>query len=170
VGALARGGREVGEHALPTLAVAHRDLQSEAFAQHCRLRRRRVLFGPRREPLQRVGQLLRFYGADPPTDSRLGLVPRLDPLRAVEVELVGVRAALREHRLEQERVVVARVHALEHAADEASSSARIPTRYVRFLCERQTAKREGSMLVWVAKPTRQPERSSSAQAVTISIG
>ena len=67
------------------------------------------------------------FTARAPRGSALGRLIRLaglDPLRAVERELVGLRAPLGEHRLEQERVVVAGVDALEHAADEAVRAAR----------------------------------------------
>ena len=50
-------------------------------------------------------------------------------------------------------------------------SARRATRYVRFLSESPTRKRGGSMLICVAKPIRQPERSPSvATVVTMNIG
>src|SRR3954470_2448312 len=57
--------------------------------------------------------------SDPAPAGGSGLVPGLDPLRAVEGELVGVGPALRQHRLEQDRVVIAGVEPVEHAADEA---------------------------------------------------
>ena len=44
------------------------------------------------------------------------------------------------------------------------------TRWVRFLSEMHTRKRGGSMLHWVVKPTRQPERSPPADTVTMNIG
>jgi hypothetical protein len=47
---------------------------------------------------------------------------------------------------------------------------RIATGYVWFFSEMQARKRAGWMLVWVVKPTRQPDRSPSAQAVTTNIG
>jgi hypothetical protein len=44
------------------------------------------------------------------------------------------------------------------------------TRVVWFLSDRQTMKRGGSMLHWVAKPTRHPALSPAAMTVTTSIG
>src|SRR4051812_1127633 len=77
---------------------------------------RRLLFGgpnQRGWPGNLAGVLLtRLRGGS-------GLVPGLHPLRAVEGELVGVGPALRQHRLEQDRVVIAGVEPVEHAADEA---------------------------------------------------
>lgn len=52
----------------------------------------------------------------------------------------------------------------------ARALARMATRQVRFLSERQTRKRGGSMLHWVAKPSRQPARSSPARVVAMNIG
>ncbi len=50
------------------------------------------------------------------------------------------------------------------------TSARRATRNVRFLSDRQTRKRGGLMLHWVANPMRQPDRSPSAATVTMNIG
>ena len=79
-------------------------------------------------------------------------------------ELVHLVARLAAEQLGQ------RLGVRRDAVDAQQPARPCRGRNVRFLCERQTARRGGSMLVWVAKPTRHPSGSSSARAVTMNMG
>ena len=58
----------------------------------------------------------------------------------------------------------------EPGCKRLTMSAFSATLYVWFLSLMQTMNRGGWMLAWVAKPTRQPDRSPPLATVTVNIG
>jgi hypothetical protein len=82
---------------------------------------------------------------------------------AAAAELVhGVAGRLSEQR--RQRPVLG----AERVGDQSGGPGATGTVWLRR--ERHSRNRVGSMLHWVAKPTRQPARSQPASAVTISMG
>ena len=89
----------------------------------------------------------------------------------VEVDDVGEGQRLPFHEVDDDRGeqvpgVVTKVVPSEGLADDPARVAASATPWVWLACEMHTSRRGGSMLLWVAKPTRQPEVSPFAAAVT----